>query len=204
MFRFFFSFDHGKKTKGKLCSCSWQQIPSILPFDKRLNIYGHFKTMAVMYCLLEKLKLGIEVELCSCYYSSMCQSRTYSCIFCQLFFLGGQKLLSSYVHGSFSFTDHCSIASAFLCSVWTQLLWPSVLSISCMLLGFVPIGSHCSSEAGVIVPFPKKFFFLLFSFFSLRVSEGFVDCVGRYIRVLVSAFVVDSGQGYGTGSQCWW
>ena len=82
MFMFFFSFDHGKKTKGKLCSCSWQQIPSILPFDKRLNIYGHFKTMTVMYCLLEKLKLGIEVELCSCYYSSMCQSRTYSCIFC--------------------------------------------------------------------------------------------------------------------------
>ena len=97
MFMFFFSFDHDKRTKGKLCSCSWQQIPSILPFDKRLNIYGHFKTMTVMYCLLEKLKLGIEVELCSCYYSSMCQSRTYSCIFCQLFFLGGQKLLSSYV-----------------------------------------------------------------------------------------------------------
>ena len=55
---------------------------SFIPFDKRLNIYGHFKTMTVMYCLLEKLKLGIEVELCSCYYSSMCQSRTYSCIFC--------------------------------------------------------------------------------------------------------------------------
>ena len=54
-----------------------------------------------------------------------------------------------------------------------------------MLLGFVPIGSHCSSEAGVIVPFPKKFFFLLFSFFSWRVSEGFVDCVGWCIRVLV-------------------
>ena len=60
-----------------------------------------------------------------------------------------------------------------------------LFSISCMLLGFVPIGSHCSSEAGVIVPFPKKFFFLLFSFFSWRVSEGFVDCVGWCIRVLV-------------------
>ena len=51
----------------------------------------------------------------------------------------------------------------------------------------------CTPPAGAIVPFPKKFFFLLFSFFSWRVSEGFVDYVGWYIRVLVSAFVVDSG-----------